>query len=95
MGNDIKAKQGDSAEGLLEYQRRLKGAPDEQAGVRVFAKQGIHNVENAATVLDRLATKSGRKNAIVHFIIRRARARRPRMEYRDDRGIRGGGPVGS
>ncbi|KQS51675.1 MULTISPECIES: hypothetical protein [unclassified Sphingomonas] len=69
----IKVKQGDSAEGLLEYQRRLKGTPEEQAGVRVFAKQGIHNVENAAAVLDRLATKSGRKNAIVHLIIRAER----------------------
>lgn len=69
----IKVKQGDSAEGLLEYQRRLKGTPEEQAGVRVFAKQGIYNVENAAAALDRLATTSGRKNAIVHLIIRAER----------------------
>jgi len=69
----IKAKQGDSAEGLLAYQRRLNRTPKEQAGVRVFAKRGIYNVENAAAALDRLATKSGRKNAIVHLIIRAER----------------------
>ena len=69
----IKAKRGNSAEGLLVYQRRLKGTPAEQAGVRLFDKNGIHTVENAAAVLDRLAVRSQRKSPIVHLIIRAER----------------------
>lgn len=70
----IKIERGDSAEGLLIYQRRLDRTPEEQAGVRLFALHGIRNVENAAAVLDRAAMRSGRKNRIVHIIIRAERA---------------------
>lgn len=69
----IKVKRGETGEGLLEYQRRLKGAAEEQAGVHFFAKNGIHSVENAAAVLDRLAARSGRKNAIIHIVVRAER----------------------
>lgn len=70
----IKVKRGDSAEGLLIYQRRLDRTPDEQAGARLFAMQGIRNIESAAAVLDRAAARSGRKNPIVHIILRAERA---------------------
>lgn len=70
----IKVKRGDSAEGLLIYQRRLDRTPDEQAGARLFALQGIRNIESAAAVLDRAAARSGRKKPIVHIILRAERA---------------------
>lgn len=69
----IKVTRGNSADGLLVYQRRLDRTPTEQAGVRLFEMHGIYNVENAAAVLDRAATRSGRKNPIVHIIIRAER----------------------
>ncbi len=70
----IKVRRGDSADGLLTYQRRLDRGPEEQAGARLFALHGIRNVESAAAVLDRAAVRSGRKNPIVHIIIRAERA---------------------
>lgn len=70
----IKVERGNSAEGLLIYQRRLDRKPEEQAGARLFALQGIRNLESAAAVLDRAAARSGRKNPIVHIILRAERA---------------------
>lgn len=70
----IKVERGNSADGLLIYQRRLDRTPEEQAGVRLFALHGIRNVESVAAVLDRAAMRSGRKNPIVHIIIRAERA---------------------
>lgn len=70
----IKVERGDSAEGLLIYQRRLDRTPEEQAGATLFALQGIRNIESAAAVLDRAAARSGRKNSIVHIILRAERA---------------------
>lgn len=69
----IKVTRGDSADGLLVYQRRLDRTPAEQAGVRLFDMHGIYNMANAAAVLDRAAARSDRKNPIVHFIIRAER----------------------
>jgi|GEM_PF-5124852 len=69
----IKVERGNSAEGLLIYQRRLDRTPEEQAGARLFTLQGIRNIESAAAVLDRAALRSGRKNPIVHIIIRAER----------------------
>ena len=69
----IKVERGNSAEGLLIYQRRLDRTPEEQAGARLFTLQGIRNIESAAAVLDRAALRSGRKNPIVHMIIRAER----------------------
>ncbi|WP_277970223.1 hypothetical protein [Sphingomonas echinoides] len=69
----IKVTRGNSADGLLVYQRRLDRTPAEQAGVRLFDMHGIYNMANAAAVLDRAAARSGRKNPIVHIIIRAER----------------------
>lgn len=68
-----KVTRGNSADGLLVYQRRLDRTPEEQAGVRLFDMHGIYNMANAAAVLDRAAARSGRKNPIVHIIIRAER----------------------
>jgi hypothetical protein len=69
----IKVKRGDSAEALLIYQRRLEGTPEEQAGARLFAMNGIRDVDSAAAVLNRAAMRSGRAAPIVHIIIRAER----------------------